>query len=165
MLTLTSTGSRPDPNSHAANAAGTSVPLTVPYALANEMIISLSGGAFWDPAQDQFAGSTTLIAVLPGDVNFDRVVNGLDISLVASHWLQSGVNYGTGDANGDGVVNGLDIALIASHWLQAGAGGAGNGSAVPEPATIMLAAFGALALFGRRRRLCRLLIDTLAEPA
>jgi hypothetical protein len=53
----------------------------------------------------------TIVSQLPGDANFDGTVNGLDISLVASNWLQSG----NGDANGDGVVNGLDIALISSH--------------------------------------------------
>ncbi len=54
--------------------------------------------------------------VLPGDANQDGAVNGLDISLVASHWLQAGA--GIGDVNGDGVVNGLDISAIASHWLS-----------------------------------------------
>ena len=54
-----------------------------------------------------------------GDVNFDGIVNGLDIADVASHWLQTNPQHlGAGDGNGDGIVNGLDIALIASHWLQ-----------------------------------------------
>jgi hypothetical protein len=29
-----------------------------------------------------------------------------------------------GDANGDSIVNGLDIGLIASHWLHTAGGGA-----------------------------------------
>ena len=71
--------------------------------------------------------------VLPGDVNQGTVVNGLDISLIASHWLQTGGL--AGDANGDDIVNGLDIAAIASHWLQTlPAGGVGGGS---EAATIV----------------------------
>lgn len=52
--------------------------------------------------------------VLPGDANGDGVVNGLDISAVASNWLQTGAG---GDANGDTVSNGLDIAAVASNWL------------------------------------------------
>jgi formylglycine-generating enzyme required for sulfatase activity len=84
------------------------------------------------------------LASIPGsalfaDVNHDHVVNGLDISLVASNWLRAGIGI-DGDGNGDGVVNGLDIALIASHWLQTA--GAGNGASVPEPSTIVLATVG-----------------------
>jgi hypothetical protein len=84
-----------------------------------------------------------------GDVNFDGVVNGLDIAAVSSQWLQNTIN---GDANADGVVNGLDIADISAHWLQS-QGGAGTGTAVPEPATIALALVGAtIALGGARCR-------------
>ena len=52
---------------------------------------------------------------IPGDVNHDGVVNGLDINLVAANWLDSGSGQ-PGDANGDGVVNGLDINMIAANW-------------------------------------------------
>jgi uncharacterized repeat protein (TIGR03803 family) len=83
------------------------------------------------------------------DANHDGIVNGQDISLVASHWLQSGSGI-AGDANGDGVVNGQDIALIASNWLQSFGGG--GGSAVPEPSTLVLAALGLALLAWRRRR-------------
>ena len=91
-----------------------------------------------------------------GDVNFDGIVNGLDIAQVASHWLQSNPQHlGAGDGNGDGLVNGLDIALIASHWLQTtpplGGGGGGGGAAVPEPATVVLAAFACLVFLVPRR--------------
>ena len=104
-----------------------------------------------------FAASTALVSdgsgitvgtyatpALPGDVNFDGVVNGLDISLISSHWLQSGNNL-PGDANFDGVVNGLDISLISSHWLQSAASGAGAAS-VPEPSTMVLVGLGFVGL-------------------
>ena len=69
------------------------------------------------PSGDGVAGGDFLFRfnVLPGDVNRDSSVNGLDIAQVASHWLQTG---SPGDVNGDNVVNGLDIAAIASHWLN-----------------------------------------------
>ena len=89
--------------------------------------------------------------VLPGDVNNDGVVNGLDISLITSHWLQTGTGA-VGDANGDGVVNGLDISVVASHWLQTGGAGANGGAAVPEPSTIFLSAVGGVVLLACRRR-------------
>jgi len=90
---------------------------------------------------------------LPGDVNFDGLVNGLDIALVASHWLQTGT-IPPGDANYDGIVNGLDISLIASHWLQSA--GAGGLASVPEPSTLALVTLGGLALLARRDQRTRL---------
>jgi probable HAF family extracellular repeat protein len=82
----------------------------------------------------------------PGDVTGDGVVNGQDIALVASHWLQTGDGV-LGDANNDEVVNGQDIALIASNWLH---GSGGGGTAVPEPSAALLTLTGAILLLGSR---------------
>lgn len=88
---------------------------------------------------------------LTGDTNRDNVVNGLDISQVASHWLSSGaIGSLAGDANFDGVVNGLDIALVASHWLSAGSSGA-SAAAVPEPSGLLLASASAAIAAGALR--------------
>lgn len=97
------------------------------------------------------AVSSYATPALPGDVNFDGVVNGLDITLVAGHWLQSG-NGIQGDANYDGVVNGLDIADIASHWLTSVPGAVSSTVNVPEPSTLVLAALGGAALLACRWR-------------
>ncbi|MES1212999.1 MAG: dockerin type I domain-containing protein, partial [Singulisphaera sp.] len=65
-------------------------------------------------------------------------------------WLHTGVGLQSGDVNGDGIVNGQDLALISSNWLQTGgAPGSGSGSgsslaAVPEPASCVLCAIGAV---------------------
>jgi len=84
----------------------------------------------------------------PGDVNLDGTVNGLDISELSSHWLNTDPGD-PADLNGDGAVNGLDIAEIAGNWLNSVASGGGT-AAVPEPGGILLAA-SCLALFGTRR--------------
>ena len=78
-------------------------------------------------------------AAIPGDVNFDGIVNGQDIAVIASHWLHTGDPV-AGDANDDGIVNGQDIAVIASHWLftTPGGSGAGNAASVPEPSSFVL---------------------------
>jgi hypothetical protein len=95
----------------------------------------------------------TAHTAVAGDVNFDGVVNGLDISQVASNWLHTGAGT-PGDANGDGVVNGLDISVISSNWLQSFGGGSGGGAAaVPEPSTLLLAMLAALVAWSCRRRL------------
>jgi hypothetical protein len=91
-------------------------------------------------------------ARLAGDVNNDGIVNGQDIAVIASNWLQTGTgaNDPSGDANFDGIVNGQDIAIIASHWLQTVGGGSGGGASVPEPSTVVLAALGGVALLASR---------------
>jgi ABC-type nitrate/sulfonate/bicarbonate transport system substrate-binding protein len=109
--------------------------------------------AFWTKeASDPTLRPELLVtyAVLPGDVTGDGIVNGLDINTIASHWLNTGSNS-PGDANFDGVVNGLDINLIAAHWLQT-TGGAGGSVGVPEPATIVPAILGGMALLAFRSR-------------
>ena len=50
----------------------------------------------------------------PWDVNKDGVINILDLTLVASHFGETGVT--PADVNGDNVVNILDLTLIASHF-------------------------------------------------
>jgi Dockerin type I domain/PEP-CTERM motif len=81
----------------------------------------------------------------PGDVNYDGIVNGQDIALIASDWLQKGPNE-PGDANGDGIVHAQDIAVVASYWLWTWQGppSSGSGSAVPEPSSIALLTIGAI---------------------
>jgi hypothetical protein len=80
-----------------------------------------------------------LLTPIPGDVNADEVVNIFDINGVSSNW--GGVGPG-GDANGDGTVNIFDINLISSNWNQTGGG---SSTAVPEPASAVLACGAALA--------------------
>lgn len=85
-------------------------------------------------------------ALLQGDVNFDGVVNIFDINLVSSHWNEGGP---AGDANGDAVVNIFDINLISSHWNESVPGSA---TAVPEPASYVLAGMALVGLFVMRRK-------------
>ena len=127
---------------------GNLVQLTIPIHASQDYAVSSS------VAHTVISGQIIAYHVFTqGDANFDGVVNGLDISLVASHWLQMGSNA-PGDANGDKVVNGLDIAMIASNWLQ-GSGGTAGIAAVPEPAGLELMAtglaIGACGMWRRRR--------------
>lgn len=86
------------------------------------------------------------IPAIPGDVNVDGVVDGLDANIVSANFLSPG-GYAQGDANLDGTVNGLDANVISAHFLQSN-----PATAIPEPTAFALAllALNALA-FGRRR--------------
>ncbi|HEY4313398.1 MAG TPA: dockerin type I domain-containing protein [Pirellulales bacterium] len=86
---------------------------------------------------------------LTGDVNNDGIVNGQDLALVSSSWLQAGANLAS-DVNHDGIVNAQDIALVSSNWLHTSGAGA-QAAAVPEPSTIALLGVGLLALLARRQ--------------
>lgn len=56
---------------------------------------------------------------IPGDVNLDNVVNGLDAAIVAQYWGQSGMTWAEGDFDGDGVVGPRDSAILAAHFGMA----------------------------------------------
>jgi hypothetical protein len=96
---------------------------------------------------------------LPGDVNHDGVVNGLDLSIVASNWLKmgSGSSNIPGDANHDGVVNGLDISMISGAWDASLTTDTliSNAMRIPEPSSMGLALLGAATLLGFYRRRAR----------
>ena len=76
-----------------------------------------TNGASVYPSGNGIAGGDFDFAfnVLPGDANGDGIVNGQDLALSSSGWLNAGP---TGDINADGIINGQDIAVISSAWLQ-----------------------------------------------
>lgn len=101
-----------------------------------------------------FAATATRIAArelaIPGDVNFDGLVDIFDINLVSTSWSTPGP---VGDANEDHVVDIFDINVISSHWGDSIYGSSGGVAAVPEPSSVVLAALAGIGLiaFGHRR--------------
>ena len=95
-------------------------------------LTSSDTGSFGMNTPAFFAADDLSLTKQAGDTNGDGIVNGLDIAMIASHWLQLGP---VADANGDGLVNGLDIAMVASNWLAGG----GAAAAVPEPPAALCA--------------------------
>jgi len=85
-----------------------------------------------------------------GDFNRDFAVNGLDLAVLAANFNGSGKNWDTGDSDDTGTVNGLDLANLAAKFNQSSPAPI---SAVPEPASMLLAglAIGGVALARRRR--------------
>ena len=61
---------------------------------------------------------SALPAAVPGDVNGDGSINGVDAVLIlkyAAKTIQTDINLVAADVNGDGSVNGVDAVLILKH--------------------------------------------------
>ncbi|QDU72272.1 PEP-CTERM sorting domain-containing protein [Mucisphaera calidilacus] len=76
-----------------------------------------------------------------GDFNYDRRVDLLDLSILASNFGFASFNAFGGDANADGVTDLLDLSILASNFGFVGV--------VPEPGMLWLLGAG---LAGRRFR-------------
>ena len=93
--------------------------------------------------------------VVPGDADHDGDVDVNDLSVVADNWgATSGKTWWDGNFDGDGDVDINDLALLAANWNGTVADylAAVSGSAIPEPASVMVLVAGAALLMLRRRR-------------
>ena len=88
---------------------------------------------------------------LTGDTNGDGIVDAADyITMKRNFGAGPGATgkEAIGDFNGDGNVNYADLQLLTTTMNNSGEI---SGSAIPEPATLALLAFGAAAMLRRRR--------------
>ena len=141
----TGTGSTGVPNDP-TDPLGTSLPAWGNTKSATSSWID-TGGYYPAPGNHTLYAISGDLTVIPGDLNRDGIVNGRDISFVASNWLRTGASI-TGEANG--IVNGVDFSAIGSNWLKTASGSTFGGTFgvanVPEPSTNVLAALVGLAL-------------------
>jgi hypothetical protein len=53
---------------------------------------------------------------IPGDLNNDGLVNGIDLAVVLGTWGACGSGSCVADINRDGLVNGADLSIVLSNW-------------------------------------------------
>jgi probable HAF family extracellular repeat protein len=106
------------------------------------------------------AGQTNgflLEQAIAGDANLDGTVDINDLTIVLANYGQTGMTWSQGEFTGDGTVDVNDLTIVLAHFGQSLGSPPAAMAAVPEPASLLLAAAGTLGLLvcaGRRR--CRL---------
>ena len=116
--------------------------------------LSRRSSGLWPPGQERDSRGFR-IASLPdtrllGDANLDGVIDDDDLSLLLAHWGQDLTGepdggWSNGELNGIAPISDDDLSLLLAGWT----GGAGG--QVPEPMTVILLAFGGVAVLRRRR--------------
>ena len=56
--------------------------------------------------------------VILGDVNYDGIMNGADVTALYSLLLDGTPVVGEADINGDGIINGADVTALYNLLLQ-----------------------------------------------
>jgi autotransporter-associated beta strand protein len=111
-------------------------------------------GITWRLAYDPLAVRLIVDAAvngLPGDFNFNGVVDAADYSLWRNEFGAAGSN--PADADGNGIVDHGDYAIWRANFGKTAPPASGSAlSGVPEPNAFMLSCFAAMATFFARRR-------------
>jgi T5SS/PEP-CTERM-associated repeat protein len=107
-----------------------------------------STGLTWDTSRFAAEGIVELIyAPIPGDVNRDDVVDGLDLQVIQANLGMAEAAWTDGDLDEDGLVSYADFVILSNHFGQSRDPDAPT---VPEP-TLLLPALLGLPWLRRRR--------------
>ncbi|MEO0587958.1 MAG: family 10 glycosylhydrolase, partial [Planctomycetota bacterium] len=121
--------------------------------------INLLLASYGDPAYDLTDDGTTdaddldaLLAILgtqAGDANLSGTIDTSDLAILAGNFANLVDGWAQADFNADGIVNTSDLAVLAGNFGSSAPLSAAT-AAVPEPATLSLAALAGLATLRRR---------------
>jgi hypothetical protein len=100
------------------------------------------------PPQTAFLDMPSMVLkpTILGDANLDGKVDVNDLTIVLSHFGESGMTWSQGAFTGSGTVDINDLTIVLSNFGRTAAAPAGGASAVAEPATLLLTAAGLLGL-------------------
>ncbi len=130
-----SSGGMQDLNSLIAPASGWT--LQVANAINNEGQIV---GYGTDPGGAREA--YLLTPALRGDANLDGKVDVNDLTIVLSHFGQSGTTWAQGEFTGDGTVDVNDLTIVLANYGSSLGSAAAGMTRAPEPGTLSLLAAG-----------------------
>ena len=58
------------------------------------------------------------VGSLPGDLNFDGIVDAADLNMLGVNWLNNVSSYANGDVNGDGRIDASDLNEVGLWWQK-----------------------------------------------
>ena len=144
-----------------AEIGGRQVDLTTGYAPAGvtfdfcEGVNDAGQILVWSGSTGNYTDRSFLLTPgLAGDANLDGRVDINDLTIVLSHFGQSGTTWAQGEFTGTGTVDINDLTIVLSHFGQSAGSSAGGLTAVPEPGSLTLSALavaGLLACIRRKR--------------
>ncbi len=117
QLSLASSGQVDESTSVPAAPPIAGVPFPLPTILPPGATANLLlSGAFAEGTATTAATASLQAAgtriTVPGDLNGDGVVNGIDLGILLGAWGARGA----ADLNADGVVNGIDLGILLGNW-------------------------------------------------
>ena len=112
----------------------------------------LASGVPWqvDYGDEQL---TLRVLSIPGDVNFDGIVDPVDFATLVRNLGNSDAQFASGDLDGDNAVTLFDLAILQANLGQTLSAPAASIATVPEPSALTLVALAvaALTMLGRPR--------------
>lgn len=102
---------------HATNLTGLAANTTYHYrVISKDAAGNVTTSEDYTFATPAIVIEPPVVAPLSGDINDDGYIDELDLSMVLSHWAQTGQTKATGDTNNDGVVDELDLSTVLANW-------------------------------------------------
>ena len=105
------------------------------FTLNNAMAIDNNGdiAGYGTDAAGHTNQAFVIYAPLPGDANLDGKVDINDLTIVLSHYGQSGMTWTEGEFTGDGTVDINDLTIVLAHYNTPPPRPPAAPAAVPEP--------------------------------